>query len=237
MRHGVVPGARLVLPDWDTRQVLLLLGESMSIVKLRGVLPAFVAAATLVMAAPATANAQGGVELAPWAGAYIPTRNSFEDLDNAAFDRDISVIGGARLSFWGTGILGFEATGGYSPARVGGETINERNTNLFLASGRILLALSPVTNPVGFYIGAGPALLTRGRSVFNEDRSRTDFGGTAGIGFRFALGESGRSAIRLDIEDYFYNGDFGGGDEFQNDIVASLGLSIALGGRADSDQP
>ena len=209
----------------------------MSILKLRGMLPALVAAAGLAVAVPGTAQAQGGVNLVPWAGAYIPTRNSFEDLDNAVFDRDISVIGGARLTFWGTGILGFEATGGYSPARVGGETINERNTNLFAASGRLLLALSPVTNPVGFYIGAGPALLTRGRNVFDEDRSSTDFGGTVGLGLRFALGESGRSAIRLDVEDYFYDGDFGGGNEFQNDIVASLGLSIALGGRADPSQP
>jgi hypothetical protein len=200
-------------------------------------LPALLTAVGLAAAAPGIAAAQAGVDLTPWAGAYIPTRNEVSDLDEAAFDRDISVMGGARLTFWGTGILGFEATGGYSPARVGGETINERNTNLFAASGRLLLALSPVTNPVGFYIGAGPALLTRGRSVFNEDRSRTDFGGTAGLGFRFALGESGRTALRLDIEDYFYNGDFGGGDEFQNDIVASLGLSIGLGGRADADEP
>lgn len=209
----------------------------MSILKLRGMLPALLLAAGLAAAIPGTAHAQGGVNLVPWAGAYIPTRNSFEDLDNATFDRDISVMGGARLTFWGTGIFGFEATAGYSPARVAGETINERNTNLFAASGRLLLALSPVTNPVGFYIGAGPALLTRGRSVFNEDRSRTDFGGTAGLGFRFALGETGRSAIRLDLEDYFYDGDFGGGDEFQNDIVASLGLEIALGGRAEPNQP
>jgi hypothetical protein len=209
----------------------------MSILKLRGMLPALLVAAGLAVAIPAPAEAQGGVNLVPWAGAYIPTRNSFADLDNATFDRDISVMGGARLTFWGTGIVGFEATGGYSPARVAGETINERNTNLFAASGRLLLALSPVTNPVGFYIGAGPALLTRGRSVFNENRSRTDFGGTAGVGARFALGETGRSAIRLDLEDYFYNGDFGGGDEFQNDIVASLGLEIALGGRAESNEP
>jgi hypothetical protein len=200
-------------------------------------LPALLTAMGLAVAAPGTAAAQAGVDLTPWAGAYIPTRNSIGDLDEAAFDRDISVMGGARLTFWGTGILGFEATGGYSPARVGGETINERNTNLFAASGRLLLALSPVTNPVGVYIGAGPALLTRGRSVFNEDRSRTDFGGTAGLGFRFALGETGRTALRLDIEDYFYDGDFGGGDEFQNDIVASLGLSIGLGGRADPAEP
>jgi hypothetical protein len=209
----------------------------MSILKLRGMLPALLAVAGLAIAAPGTAEAQAGVNLTPWAGAYIPTRNEFSDLDDATFDRDISVIGGARLTFWGTGILGFEATGGYSPAKVGGETINERNTDLFAASGRLLLALSPITNPVGVYIGAGPALLTRGSSVFDEDESRTDFGGTAGIGFRFALGETGRTALRLDIEDYFYNGDFGGEDEFQNDIVASLGLSIGLGGRADADEP
>lgn len=208
----------------------------MSILKLRGMLPALLAAAGLAVAMPGTVQAQGGVSLVPWAGAFIPTRNSIGDLDNA-LGRDVSVMGGARLTFWGTGILGFEATGGYSPAKVGDETINERNSNLFAASGRLLLALSPVTNPVGFYIGAGPALLTRGRNVLNEDRSRTDFGGTAGLGFRFALGESGRSAIRLDLEDYFYDGDFGGGDEFQNDIVASLGLEIALGGRADSNEP
>jgi hypothetical protein len=233
----VLPGERPVPPGQWRAAGSYFSGEFMSILKLRGMLPALLLAAGLGAAMPGTAQAQGGVNLVPWAGAYIPTRNSFEDLDNATFDRDISVIGGARLTFWGTGILGFEATGGYSPARVGGETINERNTNLLAASGRVLLALSPVTNPVGFYIGAGPALLTRGRSVLNEDRSRTDFGGTAGIGFRFALGESGRSAIRLDVEDYFYDGDFGGGDEFQNDIVASLGLSIALGGRADSNEP
>jgi hypothetical protein len=64
----------------------------------------------------------------------------------------------------------------------------------------------------------------------DDDKSRTDIGGTAGAGLRFALGESGRSAIRLDLEDYLYNGDFGGGDKFQNDLVASLGLSIGLGG-------
>jgi Outer membrane protein beta-barrel domain len=206
----------------------------MSHVMLRRMLPALLTAAGLAVAVPDTAVAQGGVNLVPWAGAYIPT----EQQVNNAFSRDVSVIGGARLTFWGTGMFGFEATGGYAPAKIVDETINEtRNQNLLVASGRLLLALSPVTNPVGFYIGAGPALLTRGRSVFDEDRSSTDFGGTAGLGFRFALGETGRTALRLDVEDYFYDGDFGGGDEFQNDIVTSLGLEIGLGGRADANEP
>ena len=83
-------------------------------------------------------------------GRLYPHAERIEDLDNGVRP-DISVMGGGRLTFWGTGILGFEATR-VSPARIGGETINEtRNTNLFAASGRLLLALSPVTNPVGFY--------------------------------------------------------------------------------------
>ena len=184
----------------------------MSHLKLRRMLPALLAIAGLAAAVPGTAVAQGGVNLVPWAGAYIPTRNEISDIDNA-LSRDVSVIGGARLTFWGTGILGFEATGGYAPAKIANETINEtRNTNLLVASGRLLLAVSPVTNPVGFYIGAGPALVTRGRNTFDSDESSTDFGGTAGLGFRFALNESGRTALRLDVEDYFYDGDFGGGD-------------------------
>jgi hypothetical protein len=204
---------------------------------LRRMIPALLTAAGLAVAAPATAVAQGGVNLVPWAGAYIPTKNEIADLDNA-LSRDVSVIGGARLTFWGTGMLGFEATGGYAPAKIANETINEtKNTNLLVASGRLLLALSPVTNPVGFYIGAGPALLTRGHDTFDSDQSHTDFGGTAGAGLRFALGETGRTALRLDVEDYFYNGDFGGGDEFQNDVIASLGLEIGLGGRADANEP
>ena len=202
----------------------------MSILKLTKI-PAFLFATALCVAAPQAAQAQGGVSLAPWAGVYIPTRNSVGDLDNA-LSRDVSVIGGARLTFWGTGALGFEATGGYAPAKISGETLNETNTNLFVASARLLLALSPVTNRVGFYIAGGPALLTRGRNTFDDDKSRTDFGANVGAGLRFGLGERNNSAIRLDLEDYLYNGDFGGGDDFQNDLVASLGVEIPLGGSA-----
>ncbi|MGI9041573.1 MAG: outer membrane beta-barrel protein [Gemmatimonadales bacterium] len=211
----------------------------MAILKRYAKVSALLAAAVAVVALPSPASAQGGVQLVPWVGAYIPTRNEFSDLDNAVFDRDISVIGGARLTFWGTGRLGFEATGGYAPARIGDETINETgNTDLLLANARLLFALSPITNSVGFYLAGGPALLVRGTNPFDDDRSGTDFGANVGIGLRFALGESGRTAIRFDLEDYLYDGDFGTGlSSFQNDIVASLGLSIALGGNADSNDP
>ena len=189
-----------------------------------------VAAASLAAAASTPAAAQGGVELTPWAGVYVPTSNSVGGLGED-LSRDVSVAGGARLTFWGTGNLGFEVTGGYAPSKIGDETVNE-SVNLLLANARLLLALSPVTNGVGFYIAGGPALLARGGNPFDDDRSSTDLGGVLGLGLRFGGGENSRVGFRIDLEDYLYNGDFGGGDDFQNDLVASLGLSIALGGSA-----
>ena len=205
----------------------------MSILKLTKV-PAILAAAALTAAVPAKAVAQG-VDLVPWAGAYIPTRNSVSDLDNA-LSRDVSVVGGARLTFWGSGHLGLEAVGGYAPAKISGETINETNQNMLLAAGRLMLALSPADSRVGFFIAGGPALITRGKNPFDDDRSSTDFGANVGAGFRFGLGQNNSTAIRLDLEDYMYNGDFGGGDKFQNDLVASIGLAIPLGGHNNNGQ-
>jgi hypothetical protein len=207
----------------------------MSIRKLMAFIPGLTATAIMTAAIAKPAAAQGGVELTPWAGAYVPTSNSFSTLSDD-FTRDVSVIGGARLTFWGTGHLGFEVTGGYAPAKVAGETVNETNTNLLLANARLLLALTPVTSKVGVFLGGGGSLLTRGQNTFDDDRSSTDLGGTVGLGFRFGGGNNSRVGFRIDLEDYLYNGDFGGGNEFQNDIVTSLGVSIALGGQASDDQ-
>ena len=204
----------------------------MSIRKLMGTLAGSVTALAVISAAATPAAAQGGVELTPWVGAYIPTSNSVGALDED-ISRNVGAAGGVRLTFWGTGMLGFEATGGYAPAKIGNETVNQSgNTDLLLANARLLLALSPVTNSVGFYLAGGPALLSRGSNPFDNDASSTDFGGVLGLGFRFGGGDDNRIGFRLDLEDYLYNGDFGGGDDFQNDLVASLGMSIGLGGKA-----
>jgi hypothetical protein len=204
----------------------------MSIRKLMGTLAGSVTALAVISTAATPAAAQGGVELTPWVGAYIPTSNSVGALDED-ISRNTGAAGGVRLTFWGTGNLGFEATGGYAPAKIGNETINQSgNTDLLLANARLLLALSPVTNSVGFYLAAGPALLSRGSDPFDNDASSTDFGGVLGLGFRFGGGDDNRIGFRIDLEDYLYNGDFGGGDDFQNDLVASLGMSIGLGGNA-----
>lgn len=201
-------------------------------IKLLRLTSGLAAAAIVTTTAASPVAAQGGVELTPWAGVYVPTSNSVGSLGQD-ISRDVSVIGGARLSFWGTGNLGFEVSGGYAPAKIGDETINETgNTNMLLANGRLLLALSPVSNKVGFFLAGGPAILVRGKNPFDNNRSSTDIGGVLGLGLRFGGGDNNRVGFRIDLEDYLYNGDFGGGNDFQNDLVASLGVSFALGGRA-----
>src|SRR5512145_258486 len=77
----------------------------------------------------APAAAQRG-SFTPWAGAYVPTNNSFSTV-GTDIQRDNSFIMGARFTFWGKSPIGFELTGGFAPANVtvSGTTINEdRNT-------------------------------------------------------------------------------------------------------------
>jgi hypothetical protein len=173
------------------------------------------------------AMAQGGsLTLTPWAGIYVPTRNEFSSVDTD-IKRNNSFIGGARLTFWGNSPLGVELTGGYAPAKVeiAGGTINEdRNTNVFLGSAKLMLGISPASSSFGLYIGGGPALIRRGSDVTQESESSTDWGGVLGAGIRVPLGSS--VGFRIDAEDYLYDGDFSGDDDFQNDLVISAGLSF-----------
>jgi hypothetical protein len=201
----------------------------MSLRKLGRHAGAVIAAAVLTTAIGTPAAAQGNVNLVPWVGLYVPTSNSFSRLDED-FERDVSFIGGARISFWGSDHLGFEATGGYAPADISGETINDTSTDLLLANAKLMISISPVSSGFGFYVGGGGALLARGSDPFDDDESNTDLGGVIGAGLRIG-NEDGRVGLRIDVEDYLYNGSFGDDDDFQNDLVLSLGVSIALGGK------
>ena len=186
---------------------------------------AFALAGLMGVGAARPAAAQAGFSVTPWGGAYVPTRNNFESVDSD-IERDNSFVFGARLTAWGDSPFGIELVGGYSPAQVTiqGETINEdRNTQVFMTGLKVMFGLSPATSRVGVYLGAGPALIRRGEDVTEEGASATDFGGVAGLGIRIPFSEA--VGLRLDVEDFFYDGDFGG-DRFQNDLVLSAGLAI-----------
>jgi hypothetical protein len=173
-----------------------------------------------------SAAAQGGFSVTPWGGAYVPTNNDLEGV-GGDIARDNAFAFGARLTMWGDSPIGLELTGAYSPARVtiGDETINEeRDTQVFMTGLKVMFGLSPETSRVGIFLGAGPALVRRGQDVTEEEESVTDFGGVAGLGLRIPFSEA--VGLRLDVEDFFYGGDFDGDDSFQNDLVLSAGIAI-----------
>jgi hypothetical protein len=172
------------------------------------------------------AQAQGSVSLTPYAGVFVPTKNSFTSLGND-IKRNNSFIGGGRLTLWGRSPLGVEFSAGFAPARVvvAGATINaSRKTNVFVGGLKLMFGLSPATSPLGVYIGAGPAIVRRGSDVSNNNQSQTDFGGLVGAGLRLPLGSG--IGVRFDAEDYLYGGNFSGSKQFQNDLVLSGGLSL-----------
>lgn len=176
----------------------------------------------------APAAAQSGFSVTPWAGAYIPTRNSFSTVGQD-IRRDNSLIGGARLTFWGHGPVGLEFTGGFAPARVSvsgtGTIINgDRNSQVFVGGAKLMLGLSPATSRFGIFLSGGPSVIRIGHNVGKASQSSTDLGGVVGLGIRIPFSAS--VGLRLDTEDYFYGGDFDGSRKFQNDLVLSAGLAI-----------
>ena len=174
----------------------------------------------------APAAAQGGFSVTPWAGAYVPTRNSFSTV-GTDIKRDNSFIGGARLTFWGRSPIGFELTGGFAPARVrvAGTTVNaDRNTQVFLGGAKLMLGLSPATSRLGVFLNGGASMIRVGNNVARDNESSTDWGGVVGLGLRIPFSPS--VGLRLEAEDYFYGGDFDGSRKFQHDLVLSAGLAL-----------
>jgi hypothetical protein len=196
----------------------------------RVILPALVAGGILT-AGPASAAAQSSsTNLGLWGGVFTPLGKNVE-LGNVGgqVSRNNSFAGGARLSLWGSGLFGFEVVAGISPANVdvAGATVNgSRNLNIFAGGAKLMLGLSPNLSPLGIHVGAGPAIVRRGKDVGQQSGSSTSLGAVVGAGMRFPM--SSAIGLRVDGEDYIYKGDFGGSNETRNDLILSAGISIGL---------
>jgi hypothetical protein len=200
---------------------------------MRRVLGAGAAVVALVLMASPTRLAAQSASLGAWGGVFVPLkRDPSLGSIGGTIKRENSFIGGARLTYWGSNILGLEAVAGYTPAKVNvaGSTVNgDRNTQVFVGGVKLMLGLTPSVSPVGFHIGAGPAIVRRGKDVTGQSTSKTDLGAVVGAGLRFPISHG--LGIRIDAEDYLYGGDFGGGKDFTNDLVLSAGLHLNFGGK------
>jgi hypothetical protein len=175
-------------------------------------------------------NEGGGPVITPFAGIYVPTRNNIETAE-ADIKRNNSFVGGAQLTWFPKSPFGLELVGAYSPAstEIAGASVNEeRGLAVFLASGRLLFGLSPAVSPVAFFAKAGPAYIRRGVNVTGgafEEKAEAEFGAVLGVGTRLSF--TREVGLRLDADDYIYQG-FGGGDVTQHDLVISGGVAFGF---------
>jgi hypothetical protein len=181
---------------------------------------------------PAHAFAQSSTSLGIYGGIYSPLgRDPDVSTVGASVERNNSFAGGARLTYWGSGALGLEAVGGFTPASVdvAGAPINRtRNQDVLTAGLKLMLGVSPAASPIGVHIGVGPAFIRRNTNAFQESGSLSRLGGVLGVGFRFPVASN--LHLRLDAEDYMYGGRLGNDSRTWNDLILSTGLSIQLGG-------
>lgn len=188
----------------------------------------WVATVALALTATSAAAQAKGLELNLFGGGYIPTNN--DGLQDALRDaeRRGSLLYGGRVTIWGR-VVGLEFTGGFSPARVSVESQRgrfPRSTDVAFGTGKVMLNLTPGSKLIGLAVGAGAAYLRTGSLVRDPDLSESDLGGVVGGSVRISLGEN--VALRGDLEDLFYGGDFGRGSKFTHDLLLSAGLAIKL---------
>jgi hypothetical protein len=170
---------------------------------------------------------ESSTSLGVWAAMSAPlSSDRSASLIATSINRRNSFAGGARLTFWGTNILGVEAVAGLTPAKVvAGANINEtRSLDVFAGGVKLMVGLSPSMSPVGFHVGAGPAIVRRGHYGLDQSTSKTNLGGLFGAGFRFPINQT--LGFRLDVEDYVYNASIEGKGKTQNDLITSAGLTI-----------
>jgi hypothetical protein len=175
----------------------------------------------------AQSSHESSTSLGVWAAMSAPLGSDRSASSiSTSINRRNSFSGGARLTFWGTNILGVEAVAGLTPAKVvAGANINEtRSLDVFAGGVKLMIGLSPSMSPVGFHVGAGPAIVRRGHYGLDQSTSKTNLGGLFGAGFRFPINQT--LGFRVDVEDYVYNGSIEGKGKTQNDLITSAGLTI-----------
>ena len=185
-----------------------------------------------VMAAGAVGPARAqsrGLELNGFGGLYVPTNN--KGIQNAVLEarRRGSLLYGGRLTFWTGKAVGLEFTGAFSPARisvVSGAAKFPRSTYLAYGSGKVMFNLTPGSKLIGLGVGGGVAFLHNRKTLVDPAQSSSDFGGVGGVSLRIGVGEN--VALRGDLEDLFYGGNFGTGKKFTQDILLSVGLALKL---------
>jgi len=224
----------------------------------------------IVCGIPPGVTAQAQLELEPYLGSYRPT--SIIGIGDGSFPnpstppqgvRDTvkqlnSAVRGIRLTYWGPGRLGFEATVGYAPSSLWSSlayTAQVYDAHVLTMSLKALLRVTPPQARAGLYVGGGVGLVGHGGDAWNSDASYVNGPKT----FASVIANAGAVLkpvrwlrVRFDAEDFVYFahlgpctrsgpgsggvcdvfGEWAGrttGARLQNDLVLSVGLAFVAG--------
>lgn len=196
-------------------------------------------ASAFLSATPAMAQLPG-LEIEPYAGAYIPLTNVVDEDLFVASQQEALAVGG-RLTAWLVGPVGVEGNFVYAFADAeidDGTTVSDTSAYVWAADARLVFRIGVPLAPISFHISGGVAYVGRGGDAYEEiTEGKTDIGGVVGLGTRIKL--PGVFGIRADADGFLYSAQLtqdvglGGPVEFdsqlQADLVLSAGIIIGLG--------
>lgn len=196
----------------------------------------WVGALLLAVSVAGSAHAQR-ISLAPDIGVYIPTSELVAAASGDTFKQEIGLSLGGRVGLWFSNRLGVQVTGTYVPSDLrysftGGETTED--ANLWFGSGRVSVAVIPVTSPVYMVLSGGVSVVGRSGTAYDGVEDKSDVGGVAGATLGVNLGPI---SLFVNADDNVYKASFSGGtaveSKTQHDVTLSFGLGVPLGASRD----
>jgi hypothetical protein len=189
--------------------------------------------AALAAAPVASLAAQGGIELAPVLGVYVPLHSVIVQSDGTSAKQATAVAIGGRVSVGTHRKVSFDGTVTYVPSGVTASAgASGGSASLLLIDARGVVAFARDAARTRFYVAGGPAIIIRNGEFYQDFGGTIDIGGNVAAGLRIDLG---KVSGRVEVESYLYSVNLTGagglmtGSELQIDLIASVSVAIPLG--------
>ena len=189
--------------------------------------------AALTAAPMGSLEAQGGVELAPVLGVYVPLQSVIVQSDGTSAKQATAVAIGGRVSVGTHRKVSFDGTVTYVPSDVNASAgASGGPASLLLIDARGVVSFGQAGARTRFYLAGGPAVIIRNGEFYQGFEGTIDIGGNVAAGLRIALG---KVSGRVEVGSYLYSVSLTGAgglmtsSELQVDLIASVSVAIPLG--------
>lgn len=174
---------------------------------------------SVVCVAARSMVAQVQVDVAPYAGLFIPIGNVLDQTEthwsaptwSVSLQQKTSVVLGTRATLWLPGRLGIEETFAYSPSGTKWTTVPGRFENssahVITASARVLVRFGQPDAARSVHVGGGAALVSLGGDGYMGLRGTNRLAESVSAGATLKLGPS-PVVLRLEAEDYLVRTQF-----------------------------